>query len=84
MLGSALAYQALKIKHVSLFLRPSILGAPENFNFWGEEEARQLYELLSNEVIDRRLRREKACKGSAFFWIVQIFSKKNADESAFL
>ena len=32
-------------------------GDPANFNLWGEEDARQLHELRSNEVIDRRVRR---------------------------
>ncbi len=35
----------------------SLNGAPENFNFWGEEEARQPYLLRSNLIVDRRLRR---------------------------
>ena len=34
--------------------------APENFNFGEEEEARQLYELRSNEVIVSRFRRRIA------------------------
>ena len=33
--------------------------APENFNFWEEEEARQLYKLQSNEVIVSRFRRRR-------------------------
>ncbi len=35
----------------------SLNGAPENFNFWGEEEARQPHLLQSNLIVDRRLRR---------------------------
>jgi len=35
----------------------SLNGAPENFNFWGEEEARQPHLLPSNLIVDRRLRR---------------------------
>ena len=35
----------------------SLNGAPENFNFWGEEEARQPHLLRSNLIVDRRLRR---------------------------
>ena len=34
-------------------------GVPGNFNFWGEEELRQLYELQSNEVIDLQFRRQR-------------------------
>ena len=32
-------------------------GPRKNFILWGEEEARQLYKLRSNAVIDRRFRR---------------------------
>ena len=35
----------------------SLNGVPENFNFWGEEEARQPHLLQSNLIVDRRLRR---------------------------
>ena len=35
----------------------SLNGVPENFNFWGEEEARQPHLLRSNLIVDRRLRR---------------------------
>ena len=35
----------------------SLNGAPENFNFWGEEKARQPHLLQSNLIVDRRLRR---------------------------
>ena len=34
-----------------------LIGAPENFNFWGEEKAQPLHELHSNEVMDCRFRR---------------------------
>ena len=34
--------------------------APANFNLWEEEEARQLYLLHSNLIVDRRFRRSGA------------------------
>ena len=37
------------------------LGPPNNFNFWGEEELRQLRELRGNEAIDLQFRRQKYC-----------------------
>ena len=52
------------------------IWAPENFNFWGEEELRQSYELQSNEVIDLQFRRQRYVNSEQCVpWQVEILSK---------
>ena len=67
---------------------PNVFRAPENFNFWEEEELRQLHELHSNEVVDLQFRRQRYVKHFPFskffrnffifFCIFFAFSRKIA------
>jgi len=58
----------------------SLNGAPENFNFWGEEEARQPHLLRSNLIVDRRLRRTDVTsrvKGNKYSLIGEAIYEKD-------
>ena len=63
----------------------SLNGAPENFNFWGEEEARQPHLLQSNLIVDRRLRRTDVTsrvRGNKYSLIGEAIYEKDWDNIA--
>ena len=54
-----------------------IIRAPENFNFWEEENSRRFHELHGSEVIDLRIRRQRYVKHFRFCkFFCKNFSKK--------